>query len=139
MIVKEAREMAELRRSPIPIETFSESELSAPAARALPPKVFTSPEFYEFELEAIWGQDWFCIGRVSDIPNSGDYRAITVGDESLVMLRDALGNVRVLSNVCQHRAMLLLEGAGNVKRIRCPLHSWVYSLEGKLVSAPGPE
>ncbi|KAA3448577.1 hypothetical protein C7I87_21160 [Mesorhizobium sp. SARCC-RB16n] len=37
---------------------------------------------------------------------------------------------------CQHRSMLLLEGHGNVKRIRCPLHSWVYDLEGHLLSAP---
>jgi phenylpropionate dioxygenase-like ring-hydroxylating dioxygenase large terminal subunit len=41
-----------------------------------------------------------------------------------------------MSAVCQHRAMLVAEGAGNTRGFVCPYHHWVYSLNGDLVNAP---
>jgi len=74
---------------------------------------------------------------VTDIPNAGDYYTITVGCEPLLIVRMQNGSVRALSNVCRHRGLLLAEGRGSVRRIRCPMHSWVYDLSGQLISAPG--
>lgn len=123
--------------SPIPVEEFDASTTAHGKTVALPPATFTDPDFYEFELDAVWGHDWFCIGRVTDIPKPGDYYTITVGKEPLLITRMQDGSVRVLSNVCQHRGLLLAEGRGNVRRIRCPMHSWVYDLSGQLLTAPG--
>ncbi|WP_045835751.1 aromatic ring-hydroxylating dioxygenase subunit alpha [Hyphomicrobium sp. 99] len=123
-------------KCPIPLHEFDKSDGIKGPAHALPGACFTSSEFYDFEFKAVWEKEWFCIGRATDIPNSGDYFTITVGKEPLFAIRDGAGNVNVLTNVCQHRAMLLLDGHGNTKRIRCPLHSWVYSLDGNLLSAP---
>lgn len=123
-------------KCPIPLQEFDRSDGIEGPAHALPGACFTSSEFYDFEFKAVWEKEWFCIGRATDIPNTGDYFTITVGKEPLFAIRDGAGNVNVLTNVCQHRAMLLLDGHGNTKRIRCPLHSWVYSLEGDLLSAP---
>ena len=44
-----------------------------------------------------------------------------------------------MSAVCQHRAMLVAEGAGNTRGFVCPYHHWVYSLDGALVNAPAME
>ena len=44
-----------------------------------------------------------------------------------------------MSAVCQHRAMLVAEGAGNARGFVCPYHHWVYSLDGELVNAPAME
>jgi len=126
-------------RSPIAISEFdsSYSDGDGDAVYSFPPECFTSEDFYQFELNAVWGHEWLCIARASDIPKSGDYFTTTVGNDPLIVIRDRSGTVNVISNVCQHRGMLLLEGSGNVRRIRCPLHAWVYNTSGELASAPG--
>ena len=121
---------------PIPMTEFAPSLGAAETAVSLPPGVFTSPEFYRFEMAAVWGHEWFCVGRATDIPARGDYFTVTVGDDPLLVVRGTDGHVRVLANVCRHRAMKLAEGAGNARRLRCPYHSWVYRLDGTLQSAP---
>jgi phenylpropionate dioxygenase-like ring-hydroxylating dioxygenase large terminal subunit len=123
-------------RSPIPITEFDASALPIDEAVTLPPAAFSSPEFYEFELDAVWGSEWFCVGRATDVPEVGDYYGLTVGHEPLLVVRDSDGEVAVLSGVCQHRGMIVAEGRGHARRLRCPYHSWVYGLDGKLLSAP---
>src|SRR5690554_1825458 len=126
-------------KSPIPIEEF---DISYPDEKggpiySLPPELYWSKDFYEFELNAVWRSDWICIGRANEIPNAGDYYTVTIGNDPLIVIRDRSGSVNVLSNVCQHKGMLILEGRGNTRRLQCPLHAWVYSTKGDLVSAPG--
>ena len=126
-------------RSPIKIEEFDTSyfQQETDEVYALPPECFNSEEFFQFELNAVWKHQWFCIGRANDIPKTGDFFTFDVGNDALFAIRTREGQINVLSNVCRHRNMLLLEGAGNVRRISCPLHAWVYNMEGELVSAPG--
>lgn len=123
-------------KSPIPIAEFDSSADDVTTAVSMPPEVYTSEEFYKFELDAVWGHEWFCIGREADIPNKGDYFSITVGNDPIIAVRDRDGQVRVQANVCQHRGMVLVEGSGNTRRFQCPYHAWVYGLDGKLQSAP---
>lgn len=121
----------------IPIVEFDSSTTAYGQTVALPPTAFTDEAFYRFELDAVWGHDWFCIGHAGDIPTAGDYFTVTVGDDPLLAVRQQDGSVRVLANVCQHRGQQLAQGTGNVRRIRCPMHSWTFDLSGQLVSAPG--
>ncbi|UVK57327.1 Rieske (2Fe-2S) protein (plasmid) [Mesorhizobium sp. AR02] len=121
---------------PIPLFEFELPNGAAVPSHSLPADCFVSSEFYNFEFKAVWEKEWFCIGRATDIPKPGDFFTVTVGNEPLFAVRHGSGAVHVMTNVCQHRSMLLLEGHGNVRRIRCPLHSWVYDLEGHLLSAP---
>jgi choline monooxygenase len=46
------------------------------------------------------------------------------------------GVVRVLSNVCRHRANIVAEGSGNRKRFTCSYHAWTYASDGRLITAP---
>lgn len=124
-------------KSPISISEFDSSYSGNGPVYSLPPECFTDEDFYKFELNAVWGHEWFCVGRENDIPKSGDYYTINVGDDPLIVIRDRSGSVNVVSNVCQHRGMLIVEGRGNTRRLRCPLHAWVYNTSGELTSAPG--
>lgn len=124
-------------KSPIPISDFDKSYSDGGPVYSLPPECFTTDEFYQFEMNAVWGREWFCVGRANDIPNAGDYYTINVGEDPLIVIRDRSGSVNVVSNVCQHRGMLIVEGRGNTRRLRCPLHAWVYNTSGELTSAPG--
>ena len=123
-------------RSPIPVEAFDASCGDINEVVAFPPETFTSPEFHEFEMDAVFGHEWLCIGRATDIPNKGDYFTVDALDEQLLIVRQGDGTIRVQSNVCRHRAMKLADGQGNARRFKCDYHSWVYGLDGVLQSAP---
>jgi len=99
-------------RSPIAIEEFDRSyfQQETDEVFALPPECFTSEEFFQFELNAVWKKQWFCVGRATDIPNAGDFFTFDVGNDALFAIRTREGSINVLSNVCRHRNMLLLEG-----------------------------
>ncbi len=105
-------------------------------AEATPPQVYTSPEFLELELDEIFNHEWFCVGRVDEYAQPGDYRALTIGRDPVIVLRDRDGVLRAMSNICRHRMATLLEGSGNLKgRISCPYHAWTYNLDGQLIGA----
>jgi phenylpropionate dioxygenase-like ring-hydroxylating dioxygenase large terminal subunit len=122
--------------SPIAVEEFDASCGDIDAVVSLPPAAFTSEEFFQFEMDAVFGHEWFCIGRATDIPKKGDYYTIDALGEQLLVVRQADGAIRVSANVCRHRAMKIANGSGNARRFRCEYHSWVYGLDGTLQSAP---
>lgn len=121
------------------LASFDTSTLPTAQAETLPPLVYTSSEFYEFERDAIFGHDWLCVGRADQIPNPGDYTTLTIADEPLLVVRDRAGEIRVLSAVCQHRGMLVAEGSGTCTKFTCPYHHWSYALDGRLLGAPAME
>src|SRR5581483_6793912 len=106
-------------------------------AITLPPRCYTSSEFYAFEMEAIFAREWVCVGHQAQIPNPGDYFTVTVVDDPLLVVRGQDGEIRAMSAVCRHRGAVLAEDAGNCGRaFTCPYHSWTYDLEGTLLGAP---
>ncbi len=105
-------------------------------ATAMPPELYRSPELLELERERIFAREWLCPGRAADIPDPGDYVTFSINDQPVFVIRAPDGGVRGFSNVCLHRMMRLLDGAGNARRIVCPYHGWSYDLEGCLAGAP---
>ncbi|MGH6955020.1 MAG: aromatic ring-hydroxylating oxygenase subunit alpha, partial [Alphaproteobacteria bacterium] len=105
-------------------------------AQSLPPRCYTSPEFYALEVERILRREWLCVGRVEQVRAPGDYFSIDLMGEPLVVVRDQEGRIRALSRVCRHRAMLVVSGAGNARSFICPYHAWTYGLDGRLAGAP---
>lgn len=105
-------------------------------ARAMPPAVYTSPDFLERELNDVFSKDWFCVGRASALSKPGDYVTLDLAGQPIMVLRDGQGELKAMSNVCLHRMSTLLEGSGNTKRIVCPYHAWTYNLDGSLRGAP---
>jgi phenylpropionate dioxygenase-like ring-hydroxylating dioxygenase large terminal subunit len=105
-------------------------------ARAMPKSVYTSPDFLALELQNIFARDWLCAGRADALPKPGDYLTMQIAGEPVMVLRDAQGRLRAMSNVCRHRMSILLEGRGNTRSIVCPYHAWTYNLDGSLRGAP---
>jgi phenylpropionate dioxygenase-like ring-hydroxylating dioxygenase large terminal subunit len=134
------------------VEEMEASTTGIETAVTLPAELYTSESFFEFEKDAIFMKEWICLGRQEQIPNSGDYFTFTIADEPLVVVRDELGAINVMSSVCQHRAMVITDpgsitedewhdpptgGSGSFgMQMRCPYHFWVYDLRGQLVGAP---
>lgn len=105
--------------------------------KALPPWCYTSEEFFKRERDRIFAKMWNYVGRAEHIPRPGAYFTMTFNDIPLVVVRTQQGSIATFVNSCRHRGTQLVEGHGNCKAIRCPYHSWTYSLEGELLVAPG--
>lgn len=114
-----------------------DSSITATAsAESLPAPCYADPAWFEFEKATIFESEWLCVGRADRVPEPGDYFTTTLLDEPLIVVRDKSGEVRVLSAVCQHRAMTVAEGSGNCTKFTCPYHHWVYGTDGRLLGAP---
>jgi len=106
-------------------------------ARGLPNQHYVDPETFALEREKILFATWSGIGFGKDVPNEGDAAPVDFLGMPLLLVRDAVGDVRVYQNTCRHRGMILVEKAGNIRgTIRCPYHSWCYDLNGALRSTP---
>lgn len=104
----------------------------------LPGWLYHDRETYDLEQQRIFRRSWQLICHLSDIPGIGDWQAMTIGNESIIVIRAEDGAVRALSNVCRHRAARLVDGAeGCAKKLVCPYHAWTYELDGRLSGVPG--
>jgi phenylpropionate dioxygenase-like ring-hydroxylating dioxygenase large terminal subunit len=123
-------------RCPIELAEFEESVADPMAARFFPPDAYVAEDFYRFELAAVWEREWLCVGRLEEIPTPGDYFAIELLGEPLLIVRAAEDEVVALSAVCRHRGMIVAEGNGNCGRaFVCPYHHWAYDRHGRLIAA----
>src|SRR5437773_11839935 len=103
-------------QSPIPLHEFDASVEDPLAARFLPPRAYTSEDFYRFELSAIWDREWLCVGRLEEIPEPGDYFGISIADEPLLVVRAGEDEVAAMSAVCRHRGRIVAEGTGHCRK-----------------------
>lgn len=105
---------------------------------SLPQDLYCSDEVYKFDLNAIHYRHWIFAAFEVELPNSGTYLSMTIGESSIVLVRTRAGDIRGFFNTCRHRgAQILPEGSGRCQRIVCPYHQWSYSLEGDLLGAAG--
>ena len=105
----------------------------------LPATWYRDPEHYRRELEVFWHDRWIAVAREEEISAPGDWRAVRVGTQSLVILRTEGGELKAFHNVCRHRGSVLCTGeSGRFQRQRivCPYHAWTYDLAGQLVATP---
>ncbi|HXW77212.1 MAG TPA: aromatic ring-hydroxylating dioxygenase subunit alpha, partial [Candidatus Eremiobacteraceae bacterium] len=115
------------------------SAMSAHLERTLPRACYTSDAFFARERERIFFHEWFCVGRAEMVPKPGDFMAVDVAGESVVVVRLKDGTLRAHYNVCRHRgSRLVAEDARGTfaSTIRCPYHAWTYELDGRLRTAP---
>jgi Rieske 2Fe-2S family protein len=109
---------------------------------------YFTPAIFAEEREKIFFRQWVCVGRTSELSEPGRYVAIDMSGESIVIVRDDQGQLHAFYNVCRHRGSQLVPLPTNAdqgsvraegcfrKSIRCPYHSWVYGLDGRLQRAP---
>ncbi len=99
--------------------------------------LYTDPDVYALELEAIWYRTWVFIGHESEIPEAGDYVRKSVGPQDVIMARGKDGEIRMLLNRCTHRGNLVCEdAAGNASSFRCAYHGWTFRNTGELIGYP---
>ncbi len=108
---------------------------------SLPPQFYTSEEILAHEIDDLLLREWLCLGRVDELVEPGDYFTVELLGEPLLVVRGDDHRVRVLSNVCRHRNMLVAQGSSATDGVRprnfvCPYHAWTYARDGAFRGAP---
>ncbi len=106
---------------------------------SLPAWTYIDPAFLDLERTRVFAPSWQIVCHISDIPEPGRYHTLEFLGETILVVRDAGGQVRAYYNVCRHRAARLLDGSSGDcgSRIICPYHAWTYALTGELIGLPG--
>ena len=71
---------------------------------------------------------WIDIGALEDIPSAGA-RVVKTAQGCVAVFRTANDQVFALDDRCPHKGGPLSQGIVHGKKVTCPLHSWVISLE----------
>ena len=115
------------------------------AASQLPVSSYFDEALFQRELETIFKRGPRYVGHQLAVPEIGDYYALPQEKEGRALVRNAKGEIELISNVCRHRQAVMLKGRGNLLsegkghaggNIVCPLHRWTYSTSGELLGAP---
>jgi salicylate 5-hydroxylase large subunit len=114
------------------------SPWTAEGSSRIPAPVYTSREIYNRELKRIfYGPHWSYVGLDIEVRDAGSFKRTTIGERSVIMIRNRKGEINVLENRCAHRAMRFCqERTGKVKTLVCPYHQWNYNYDGKLLGVP---
>ncbi|MDG2460981.1 MAG: aromatic ring-hydroxylating dioxygenase subunit alpha [Luminiphilus sp.] len=111
--------------------------------KTLPRDSYLSEAHFEREYAAIFDAGWVCVGRGEGLTQAGDYLAIRLNTQSLLVVKTETGALKAFYNVCRHRGTELvpLKDPGPITgqfqhSIICPYHAWSYHLDGRLRGTP---
>jgi Rieske 2Fe-2S family protein len=107
-----------------------------PVGHSLEAPFYTSREFFDLDIAAIFAKSWIFVATDAELPEPGDYVTVGVGSYSVIVVRDDDEDVRAFHNVCRHRGTRILQDPrGQVGNIVCGYHRWTYGVDGTLLHA----
>ena len=108
-------------------------------SKSLQSRAYTDANWFDTDLKSIIAKSWQWVCHVEKTREPGSFVTADIAGNPIAVVRGNDGALRAFYNVCKHRAHELLSGEGNVTRIMCPYHAWVYKLDGRLARAPHTE
>ncbi|MEE8473902.1 MAG: aromatic ring-hydroxylating dioxygenase subunit alpha [Myxococcota bacterium] len=120
---------------PRPIE---EIRNSYDEERPLPGVAYRDEGVFAAEAETLLRDSWVSVACGQNVAEPGDLFPVRIAGQSLLVLRDSDGRIRVFYNLCRHRGAPLANEKCRARagHIVCPYHAWSYGLDGSLVAAP---
>jgi 3-phenylpropionate/trans-cinnamate dioxygenase alpha subunit len=103
-------------------------------------RIFSDPDIFEQELELIFGRVWNFVAHESQIPKAGDFFAVPIGRDNVLVVRQRDGSIKAFLNTCTHRGNAVCRAEeGNTKNFMCTYHGWTFGIDGELIGVPGFE
>jgi carnitine monooxygenase subunit len=100
----------------------------------VPTSAYCDTGRWELEMQRIFKRVPLAVAFSGELRSPGAYRALTVLDTPVLVVRGTDGIARAFANICSHRgAMVVEEGNGQARRFTCPYHAWNYDTSGALV------
>ena len=110
-------------------------------ATTMPAAFYRDAEAYVQVRERVFARTWHWLGSLAALSEPGSLAPVDLLpgllDEPLLLARDGESALRCLSNVCTHRANLLVEAPCRADHIRCGYHSRRFDLAGRMTFMPG--
>ena len=115
------------------------------AASQLPVHSYFDQARFEREKRLLFESGPRYVGHALTVPEAYDYFVLPQEAGGRALVRDAQGQIQLISNCCRHRQAIMLGGRGNLQaegkghaggNIVCPIHRWTYSSSGELLGAP---
>lgn len=105
-------------------------------ATALPARYYSDPAMAAIDRRLIFDRSWQLVAHVCQLRGAGDHAIADLGGLPVIAVRGSDDVIRVMHNVCRHRAGPLAQCDGlGAMSLRCRYHGWTYTLDGQLRSA----
>jgi phenylpropionate dioxygenase-like ring-hydroxylating dioxygenase large terminal subunit len=100
--------------------------------------VYTDAAIFDAEMERIFERIWIYCGHASQVKAPGDYHAVTIGRQPMLMVRQQDGSIQVIYNRCPHRGVQVVGNQrGNAgSALVCSYHAWSFQLDGTVRAIP---
>ena len=106
--------------------------------RKLAAWVYDSPPLFALEREALFAGAWQFVGHLAHVEAPGDFIAVDLGIERVLVLRDAAGHIRAFRNSCTEAPHILAGSPrGRITVIECAVHGLQFELDGRGRGARG--
>ncbi|GAB3114245.1 Rieske 2Fe-2S domain-containing protein [Aestuariicella hydrocarbonica] len=106
---------------------------------SVPSSAYTDPQIWQQEMDLIFKNRPVFVAMSNELPEPGCYKTLQFLDKPLLITRLADGSVRVMLNVCPHRAMqVVTEESGKRSRFTCSYHGWSFRNDGSLLAVSEP-
>ena len=104
----------------------------AASGRRLPGWVYANARLFAAEREVLFLDSWQLVAPQAEIPRAGDFLAVDLGIERVLVVRGAAGEVRAFRNSCTEAPHILNAArGGNVSFIQCAIHGLQFELDGR--------
>jgi choline monooxygenase len=109
-------------------------------AETLPAEFYRNEKVFERLKERVFGGCWHWLGDESICPIGVGASSLKLLegflDEPLLVTRNEQDEINVLSNICTHRAFMILQGTSHSKQLICGYHGRRFDLNGRFKHMP---
>jgi choline monooxygenase len=120
-------------------------EVDPEIARASTPpaRLYTEATLFERAKQRVFAPSWQLVADTAEVDGRESVHPVTLLADllptPLVLTRDRDGTLRALSNVCTHRANLVVCESGKRRSLVCGYHGRSFGLDGRMLAMPGFE
>lgn len=109
-------------------------------AETLPARFYRDQDVFNRMKETVFAATWQWIGDTSQVPLTNKVHPFSLLegflDEPMVLTRTSDTDIHCISNVCTHRANLVVEHSETSKELKCMYHGRRFALDGTFKSMP---